>query len=172
MERKEWLSKLAEFIVEANGKTWAGEGAEVKPERFGYKELEYEKGLWRLRDSYTGYFRAPGMTTIYFKDNPAWTMAYGGTGQLEGHEGIAKETFSFLKNALMKVSPSMPFRGPEHYAEKDWEYIFTLFKGDITDFLGEEAIFKGDNQVFAQTMLGGLVLSKDSRGQIVSPWNL
>jgi hypothetical protein len=31
-QRKEkWLSELSEFIVEANGKTWAADGAKVEP---------------------------------------------------------------------------------------------------------------------------------------------
>jgi len=171
MERNQWLKELADFIVEANSKTWAAEGAEVTPERKGYKELEYQRGEWRLRDSYTGYFRAPGMTTIYFKDKPSWTMAYGGTGQLEGHEGIVKPTFTFLKKALMQVSTQMPFRGPQEYNEDGWRYAFRLLRGDITDFLGEENIHKGDDRVFTQTVIGGIVIQKDSNRQIVYPWN-
>ena len=83
--REQWLEELASFIVEANRNTWAAEGAEVSPERPGYKELEYKSGLWRLRDSYTGYFRAPGMTTIYYKDIPSWNMQYGGHGMTDGN---------------------------------------------------------------------------------------
>ena len=171
MKRNQWLDELAQFIVEANSNTWAAEGAEVQPERKGYKELEYQRGEWRLRDSYTGYFRAPGMTTVYFKDKPVWTMAYGGTGQLEGYGGIVKPTFTFLKQALMQVSLQMPFRGPNEYSHDDWKYVFRLLRGDITDFLGEEDIFKKDKKVFTQTAMGGLVLSKDSARQIIYPWN-
>lgn len=29
--KNEWLKKLSEFIVVANGKTWAGDGAKVEP---------------------------------------------------------------------------------------------------------------------------------------------
>src|SRR3989344_9310709 len=96
--KDQWLGQLSSFIVEANRNTWAAEGAEVSPERPGYKELEYRRGAWKLRDSYTGYFRAPGMTTVYYKDTPVWTMAYGGHGQTERHEASAKGTFNFLKS--------------------------------------------------------------------------
>src|SRR3989344_4726064 len=89
LRREAWLEDLANFIVEANGQTWAADGAEVDPERPGYKELEFTKGDWRYRDSYTGYFRAPGMTTVYYKGQPAWTMAFGGHGQTEGFEDRA-----------------------------------------------------------------------------------
>src|SRR3989338_1145695 len=155
MERNQWLEELADFIVEANGNTWAADGNEIAAERKGYKELEYQRGEWRLRDSYTGYFRAPGMTTIYFKEKPSWTMAYGGTGQLEGYEEIVQPTFTFLKQALMCVSPQMPLRGPEEFVVDDWTYKFKLVRGDITDFLGEEVITKKDSKVFTQTVMGG-----------------
>lgn len=82
-KREQWLADLSHFIVEANLNTWAADGAEVEPQRPGYKELEYQDGLWRLRDSYTGYFRAPGMTTVYYKGSPAWTMMYGGMAKLK-----------------------------------------------------------------------------------------
>ena len=177
MERNQWLDDLAKFIVEANKNTWAAEGTEVAPEREGYKELEYKKGEWRLRDSYTGYFRAPGMTTVYFKDRPAWTMAYGGTGQLEGHEEIVKPTFAFLRKTLMQVSPKMPFRGPEFFEEGDWRYTFELLSNnDITDFSGREEIrnqlhLHGGIPVFQQTMFGGIVIPKNSERKPLHPWN-
>ena len=125
-----------------------------------------------MRDSYTGYFRAPGMTTVYFEEKPSWTMAYAGGGQVEGFETIAQETFTFLKNALMRVSPHMPFRGPHRYREDDWTYAFRLLRGDITDFLGDEIINNGSTRVFSQTVMGGLVLSKDSDRNSVYPWSL
>ncbi len=172
MEKYKWLDDLSNFIVEANIKTWAGEGMEVAPERKGFKELEYKKDEWRLRDSYTGYFRAPGMTTVYYNEKPSWTMAYGGKGQHEGHEGIAKPTFSFLKKALKLVTPQMPFRGPSKFSEDGWEYSFFLMKGDITDFLADEGITRDRVPVFNQIVMGGIVISKDSNRNVVYPWDL
>lgn len=172
-EKKDlWLEELANFIVKANKNTWAAEGAEVNPERQGYKELEYKDGLWRLRDSYTGYFRAPGMTTVYYEKNPVWTMAYGGTGMKSGLESRARETYTFLKKALMLVSPERPFRGPSEYSEGNWRYEFFLLRnGDITDFLGEEFIYNQDKLFFSQIALGGLILPKDKNKKIIYPWS-
>lgn len=172
-QRKEqWLAELSEFIVEANGKTWAAEGAEVEPQRPGYQELEYRNGLWLLRDSYTGYFRAPGMTTVYYNDTPAWTMQYGGHGQSEGHESHTKQTFNFLKAALMKVTVQLPFRGPEEYVEGDNTYHFTMLSGDINEGLWREEITENGELTFTQTGLVGTVIGRDSERQPVYPWNL
>lgn len=168
-KKQAWLKELAEFIVEANRNTWAADGAEVEPEREGYKELEYKRGDWRLRDSYTGYFRAPGMTTVYHHECPVWTMAYSG-GMVKGSGGkLAESTFKFLRSALMRVAPDEPYRGP-NYEEGEWRYSFELQQGDVTDFLWKEEIYKEDKLVFNQTGIGGIVVFRRHRGPAL-PWH-
>lgn len=170
--RKEaWLSELRGFIVEANRNTWAADAGEVEPQRPGYKELEYKNGLWLLRDSYTGYFRAPGMTTVYYKDTPAWNMQYGGHGMTEGYEDRAKPTYQFLRAALMQVPPELPLRGAEHYEEGDFIYKFKLLDGDITDCLWREEITEGGVMTFTQTGLAGVIIHRDTNRKPLLPWN-
>ncbi len=179
--RKEaWLSNLANFIVEANLATWAGNGQEVPAQRPGYKELEYpqqamlgtipKKGFY-LRDSYTGYLRAPGMTTVYYNGVPAWTMSYGGHGQTEGHEGRAKQTFTFLRDALKKVTPELPFRGPQKFIEGNKKYEFEMLEGNLEDGMWRERIFEDDVLTFSQVGIVGIVINKDENRQPVLPWN-
>lgn len=186
--KSEWLKKLSRFIVIANGKTWAADGAEVEPRRPGYKRLQWpypdEKMTeqdrkdyegweeWRLEDEYTGYFRAPGMTTIYHKDKPVWTMSYGGRGQIEGYEAQAKQTFSFLKSALMKVTPDLPFRGPKKYSEGNKTYEFEMIEGDIADGLWKEKITEDGVLTFKQTGIVGLVIHRDQNRKPLLPWKL
>ena len=169
-ERREaWLKELAEFIVEANKNTWAADKGKVAPQRPGCKELDYERGDWHLRDSYTGYFCAPGMTIVYYKGQPAWTMAYGGSGMEDDKYEIAGQTFDFLKEVLMKVTPQLPYRGPKNF--KDGEYQYKLkVKGDLADFDGKETITKGKELVFSQLFFGGVVINKDSSRHPVYPW--
>ena len=185
-KKEAWLKSLADFIVIANGKTWAADGAEVDPQRPGYKELQWPypemseedtesyKGWedWLLRDSYTGYFRAPGMTIIYYKGQPAWTMQYGGHGQTEGYEDRAKQTYEFLKAALRQVVPETPLRGPKEYIEGNRRYEFALLEGDITDCLWREKIIEGGQLTFTQTGLAGIVIQRDSNKQPLNPWDL
>jgi hypothetical protein len=187
-EKNEWLKKLSQFIVTANGKTWAADGAEVDPRRPGYKRLQWPypgdkmteqdrkeyKGWedWRLEDEYTGYFRAPGMTTVYYKEKPAWTMSYGGHGQTKRYEKQAKQTFNFLKSALMKVTPELPFRGPEEYIEEDKKYTFKMIEGDITDGLWKEEITENGIVTFKQTGIVGIVINKDQSRKPLLPWKI
>lgn len=168
-KREAWLKKLAEFIVEANKNTWAADKGEVTPQRPGCKELDYKKEDWHLRDSYTGYFRAPGMTIIYYKGQPAWTMAYGGSGMEEDKYEITGSTFDFLKAALMKVTPQLPYRGPKNYRDGEYKYKLRV-NGDLADFDGKEEIFKNKELVFSQLFFGGVVINKDSSRHPVYPW--
>lgn len=171
-KEKGWLLELAEFIVEANQNTWAAEGAEVEPDIKGFKTLEYKKGDWELRDSYTGYFKAPGLTTVFYKDFPVWGMAYAGAGMTEGLEHLAKKTFQTLRHALMEVDVNLPYRGPEIFDEGTRRYTFELIDGDITDFLWVEHIYDVGVLTFTQTGAGGIVIHKDSEGKPLLPWNL
>ncbi len=173
-ERKEaWLKKLAEFIVEANRNTWAADKGKVAPQRPGCKELDYERGDWHLRDSYTGYFRAPGMTIVYYKGQPAWTMAYGGSGMEEDKYEITGQTFGFLKEALMKVTPELPYRGPKSFKDGDRKYVLRV-NGDLSDFSGKEKIIniKSKELEFSQLFFGGVVINKDSSRHPIYPWRI
>lgn len=178
-KKEAWLKDLANFIVEANTHTWAAEGAEVKvPQRPGYKELRWPipnsetgrtEGDWELRDSYTGYFRAPGMTTVYYKGEPAWTMAYSGRGMVTGKYSETKQTFTFLKEALMKVTPDLPYRGPRRFENGGWVYEMEIH-GNIEDFSGDEDIQKDYELMFSQVFSGGIVINEDHDKNPVFPW--
>lgn len=170
--KEAWLKELAGFIVEANRNTWAAGKGKVKvPQRPGFKELDYESGNWHLRDSYAGYFSAPGMTTVYYKDQPAWTMVYGGKGMEDNRYGIVEPTFDFLKEALMRVTPNLPYRGPENFKANEWQYKLKV-NGDLAGFDGKEVIFKDKELVFSQIIFGGVVIGKDSSRLPVLPWHI
>jgi len=170
-KKEVWLKELALFVVEANSHTYATGGGEVSPQRPGYTELEHQKGDWLLRDSYVGHFRAPGMTTVYFKGQPAWTMAYGGVGTQPGKYETTKESFGFLKSALVLATPELPYRGPKKY-EKDGRRYEMDVRGGLDEFDGSERIFNGDDLEFSQLFFGGIVISRDSNRELIYPWNL
>ena len=69
------------------------------------------------------------------------------------------ETFTFLKQALLAVEESAPFRGPPRFEKGVWLYN-NHFQGDIQRFSGGEIIFKEDEKVFSQNYIGGLIVPK------------
>lgn len=171
-DRKQpWLRELAEFIVAGHTQGWAADGSEVTPLFPGMKSIYYKRGEWEYRDNYFGYFRAPGFTVVSRSNVPVWMMSYFGHGQTQGYESIVKPTFSFLRRALMRATPEMPFRGPHEYAEDDWMYHFRLARGDLEDFLWEEEITKSGDVVFAQTGGGGVSVLKDEQRNPIYHWD-
>ncbi|MAG19886.1 hypothetical protein CL618_00445 [archaeon] len=159
------LKKLARFLVKAKIDTYASVNKmKIEPERLDFDELEYEEGDFYYRDSYVGFFQAPGMEVVRLngkKGKVVWTMAYGGGMKEEFHknEKFAKEVFGFLKEALKRVSEDIPFRGPKSFEKDEWKYINKV-EGDIKRFFGFEKILYKDKEVFSQEYIGGLVIDK------------
>ena len=155
------LGELAEFLVKAKRETYAGGGAEAPPERPGFKELEFREGDWHYRDSYAGFFRAPGQEIVKYKGTIVWSMMYSGGMREEYLEdtGFARKTFAFLKKALIMVEKERPFRGPPRLEEG--EFLYTdKSEGNIEEFKGTEQIFCEGKEAFRQDYIGGLVLGK------------
>lgn len=156
------LKELAEFLIEAKKETYANINAkEIKPQRPDFKELEYKKKFWEYRDSYCGFYFAPGQEIVRFNTVPVWAMAYSG-GMYKKYHGdlnFAKDTFNFLKIVLSKVNINQPYRGPKTYKKGKYEYV-NVVKGDITDFSGTEKIYFNGKIVFKQKYVGGLIINK------------
>ncbi|MFH1174551.1 MAG: DUF5680 domain-containing protein [archaeon] len=153
--------ELAAFLVEAKKATYAGNGTEVTPERPGFKELEYSQEKWNYRDSYVGFFSAPGQEVVRFQGKPVWIMSYSGGMRPLFNTNIvyAKEVFAFLKRCLLLIPEDSPFRGPKLHEEGDWKYTNNV-QGDLSYFFGYESIFHQSELVFRQQYIGGAVREK------------
>jgi len=159
------LEELAEFLVKAKKNTYASVNKmKIASERPRFDELEFREGGYYYRDSYCGFFQAPGMEIVRIggKDGtPIWTMAYSG-GMIDrfyGDVAFAKQVFGFLKKALGVVPLQMPFRGPNNLKEGKWEYVNEVL-GDIKRFSGHERILYNGEEVFNQDYIGGIVVYK------------
>lgn len=156
------IEALKTFLRNSSGHTYAGDGKPVSPQRPGFKELEYREDDWYLRDSYVGHYQAPGMTTVYFKDQPVWACAYGGK-VMEKYYPKVEEIFVFLRKALrrkdLKKAEDIPVRGPSEFKDGNFRYTFG-FEGDMKCFSGREKIFLDNKLVFFQDIIGGLVIGK------------
>lgn len=153
--------ELAQFLVRAKKLTYAGEGKEVTSQRPGFKELEYIEGKWSYRDSYSGFFSAPGQEVVRFDGIPVWSMSYNGGMKVEYHNDIffTEKVFAFLKKVLYMVEESMPYRGPKNFEDGDFNYINEV-EGDVTNFKGHEKIMLKKKEVFSQDYFGGLIIHK------------
>lgn len=171
-ERKQkWLQELAEFIVAANRETWVADKGKVEATRPEGKRHLWSKGDWTIDDEFDSYFKAPGETKIFYKNRPVWSIHYGGPGMTEGYEHMAKETYAFLRNALLKDSPELPYRGPEEYLEGGRIYRFRITRGNLEDCSWEEEIEENGVVLFRQIGFAGTHVGKDENRQPVYPWN-
>lgn len=158
------LKELAKFLMRAKKNTYASmSSVEIKPERHLHKELEFSDGKFYYRDSYVGFFQAPGMEEVRLgkSGKTIWTMAYSG-GMKQKYSGdidFAKQVFNFLKEALSQVNENAPYRGPIKLKKGKWKYKNKI-KGNIKRFSGKEKIFFNGKEVFSQEYIGGLVLDK------------
>ena len=161
MEKK-ILKELNIFLGKAASATYAGGGPEVDPEEPGFKELEFRKGKWRYRDSYTGFFQSFGRETVWFNKKPFWMQIYGGGMEknFRHNARFAHQTFTFLKKALSAGEKQKKFqpRGPKKFVDGDWKYI-CQWQGDIIKFEGKEKILFKKKIVFTHDFLGGLSIS-------------
>ncbi len=155
------LKKLAGFLVKAKINTYAGDGKEIESQRPGFRELEFKERDWEYRDSYDGFYFAPGQEIVRFNGKPVWNMAYNGgmNPKFHGNFDFAKQTFTFLKEALKRIELSRPFRGPKNFKQGDYEYIDNS-EGNIKSFKGTEKIMYKGEEVFRQDYIGGWIVQK------------
>lgn len=129
---------LIDFLIRAKQKTYAGKGAEEAPSRPFSHDLKYAEGVLCYLDTYLGGDRFAGEEALWENGKPIWSMNYAGqvTGQLFSGD--------FLKEALLHVPKTMPYRGPERYENGDYLYTCTV-QGDFDWFQGCETIsFRGE----------------------------
>ena len=155
------LKILAKFLVKAKINTYASNGSEITPQRPGFNELEFIERDLEYRDSYCGFFSAPGQEIVRYKGKPVWNMAYNGGMSKEYISNIefSGKVYKFLKEALKKVEESKPFRGPNNLKQGNFEYI-NVSSGNIASFKGTEKIFYQGKEVFRQDYIGGLIIDK------------
>jgi hypothetical protein len=157
------IEQLRIFLKNQSQHTWAADPQNVESGRSGFKDLEYRERDWCIRDSYAGYYQAPGMSVVYYKKRPVWTVAYSGK-VFENKYAYAREAFDFLKRALkrkdLKSADDLPVRGPANYVEGDWLYKFN-WHGDLKCFHGQEKIFYRKEEIFYQDIMGGFIIGKN-----------
>src|SRR3989344_2159039 len=134
------LGELTDFIVEAKKNGYAA-GGEKRRWSDGSKTFTFHNGNFHYRDNYAGSYQAPGNEIVRWQKPDGqriWQMSYSGgiLPQFQGDEELAKQTFKFLKKALMKGDFEHPFRGPPKFEDEDFIYR-TSVKGNVQRFSGE-----------------------------------
>lgn len=143
----EWIA----FLIRAKRATYAGKGAFSTSSRPASHDLTYQEGALLYLDTYLGGERFAGEEALWVDGRPIWAMNYAGRVLGPGFEG------DFLKDALLRVEPVAPFRGPDRYVQGAFAY-HCKYDGDVAWFNGSEQIFRNGVWIYECMFHGGSIL--------------
>ena len=154
------LETLRAFLVQAKLETYAAgnRDASVPAVLAGSHKLEFQRGDFFYRDIYFGGDYFAGQETVYYRDAPLWSMVYAG-GLMPAALGLieAADVYGFLQEALRRVGPQHPYRGPHNWQECAWIYQDENL-GDVQRFSGREVISFQGTAVYELHYSGGMIL--------------
>lgn len=150
LDQREEAAAIVDFLLRAKRATYAGKGPETAASRPASHDLHYQEGEMSYIDSYLGGERFAGEEAVWHSGAPVWAMNYVGRVTGEGFSG------DFLKAALLRCTPDMPWRGPREYREGEYVYRCSV-TGDFTWFRGTETIAYQGRTVYECLFHGGSV---------------
>lgn len=152
--------KLIAFLLKvALGGYASGDEKSWIKEKDGSTSIIKEDKDWKMHDNFFGGEPYGGRETIFYKNKPFWIMVY--YGQVLKVMDPA-EIYKTLREALCVPEEDMPIRGPKYLKIKDFTYKLS-WQGNLEQFVANETISLGDQEVYEATFVGGLV---DQRGAI------
>lgn len=144
------MENIINFLIRAKKATWAGNGVQAPSCRPNSKDFQYQESDFAYYDTYLGGERFTGEEAVWHSGTPCWAMNYTGR-QLD-----SSFSSDFLKEALLQVSPEMPYRGPAEYQRDGFTYRCSV-KGDFEWFYGYEEILFHGQTVYDCAFHGGIV---------------
>lgn len=147
---------LIDFILKAKlfGYASGGEGQE-KIFDDGSVGFEILSDGYRYLDRYSGFNPFAGSEQIFgSKDALLWVMNY--FGEVLPCDSEPKKIYSFLKEAMLLISPDYPFRGPAKLENKNFKYE-NQQHGSIDRFHGIESIYENNKEVYVLYYHGGKI---------------
>ncbi len=147
---------LIDFILKARlaGYPSGGDGKEKKFDD-GSVGFEIITDEYRYLDRYNGFNPFAGSEQIFNSDKALlWVMNYFGEVLPNGSD--PKKIYSFLKDALLLVSPEYPFRGPATLEKQNSKYENQQY-GSLDRFHGIESIYENNEKVYELFYHGGRI---------------
>lgn len=146
---------LRKFLIDSNKAGFStGDSKKWIKEKDGSTTIAFESGDFRMHDNFFGGEPWGGREVIFFREEPVWIMVM--YGAVNSSFKDFKKVYKFLQKALLNQPETFPVRGPEIFQEGDFVYTNKI-EGNLDNFLGKEAIFKGNNQIYKTNYAGGLV---------------
>ncbi|NOX34161.1 MAG: hypothetical protein GXP56_10570 [Deltaproteobacteria bacterium] len=145
---------LIDFIIKAKLASYAS-GGEGQKKKFNDGSVGFEMMAdgYRYLDRYNGFNPFAGTEYIYDSSTSLiWTMNY--YGEVLPNCSDPKTIYSFLKEAMLLISPEYPFRGPPELERENLRYE-NMQNGRLDSFNGIESIYEGNERVYFLHYHGG-----------------
>jgi len=147
---------LIDFILKAKLSGYAS-GTEGQKKKFNDGSVGFEviSNDYRYLDRYNGFNPFAGSEQIFDSKNIfLWVMNY--FGEILSSNTEPKKIYSFLKEAMCKISPEYPFRGPAELENQNLRYE-NQQNGSLDRFHGIESIYENNKKVYVLYYHGGRV---------------
>ena len=150
--------QLLDFILQGKvtGYAAGGEGQE-KTFPDGSRGFEFCGHGFRYLDRYYGFNPFTGTEHIYSEEGTLlWVMNY--FGEVLPTCPDPAQVYGFLREAMRRVTPEYPFRGPAVYEKGSLRYENEQH-GTLERFHGTESIFADGEKVYVLHYHGGRVIT-------------
>ena len=150
-EKIEYRSQnYKDFLIKAKSDTYVTGNNQTASSRLNSHDFRYAEDDFIYIDTYLGGEKFIGEECVWIKDTPVWGMNYYGQTLSDNFDS------DFFKEALSRVTSSMPFRGPELYRKGDYTYHCQVH-GNFECFTGEEQVYCRQEKVYMCNFHGGVL---------------
>jgi hypothetical protein len=146
---------LRPFIIRAKKATYVAGGVKDQSSRPGSQDLSFHDGDWTYRDSYFGGTDFIGQETVWFNDEPVWSMIYYGyilrPDLIDGSRAAQTLRAALsTETAQGRLLDNFEWSGP-------YGHFSISSEGSFEHFKGRETITVNGTLAYALDYMGGLV---------------
>jgi len=157
-----WEKKmhLIDFLIKAKICGYAA-GEDILKQKFddGSQGFEFSADGYTYTDRYYGFNPFSGTEHVYREKNTLiWKMNYH--GQVLPASTDTGKIYAFLREAMQKITPAYPFRGPARLEKNNLLYE-NIQNGTLDRFYGFETIYEGTLKIYLLHYHGGSMIVKD-----------
>lgn len=153
---------MLDFLLRAKRFTYARPEVYMAPSLPAAKDFQYAEGDLLYLHSQLGERQASLREVLWKQGRPLWA--------LHGYARMLSPDFSanFLQEALLKIEPSNPLRGPLLFEKDGFRYVCSI-EGNWQGFVGTEEVYKGEQLCYHCALHGGL-LSMEAQNPALFVW--
>lgn len=142
------MGSIVDFLLKARRKIYRSGASPVESSVPTSYDLEYQEDEYYYRLTSLGGLYTVTQERVWKNEKPVWALNIISRIVSDGFQG------SFLREALLQINHTFPFRGPQEFKQGDYIYLSRI-EGDMSWFLGIEEIYFHEKLVYEARFQGG-----------------